>query len=965
MKGISIDPSRNYPPSRDLPLLTLTPTQLPPAKVTKLHPSKSGEENAALFFPNFLHAGDHVHLGPGLSSERLTDPAIDLHDLPRVDLVLLSHYHEDHFDKKVEASLRRDLPIITTQHAKDRLTSKKQDPFTSVSALDPFEQIEVCIGGTEGPGQPRLRVTGMPGKHVPPNRVVDKLNTLANVFPPTNGWMLELGHGSTHTADFSCGYRIYISGDTLMFDELREIPKRYAGQQIDLMLVHLGGTTIPSPLVGRLMEPLAMTVTMDAEQGLQLIQQIQPDITIPIHYDDYDEFASPLEDFRRIIEVAGAEELARPAFALPDPNLSNADSDRRFSQFECSAPGPVQNQPQYLNRTQSQRRKTFRDRPTVNVVASDDSHHTKSRVERRVSVKGKTISLPISQPTSPGDLYPETLKESDELPPHPRHSYAENPSPGTPQSLAYQQQYQQAHRAPRPSHPAHAQDKAEWSQQPVQPLYTQLQRSSTDPTLLEQPADLIPESPRYAPEHLHRQEPVLSTRPPSQQTHEPLSPLPPVYPDAMQSSAQASQNQGQFQQLDRQKSAGSPQQNRSRQGSVSNNMPDPGRSTPTNTHRREDSGEVDERALIQKHDELQAKFAKLKRYYLEKNAQVQHLQNTVAHQRMAVSRTVLDDNEYTNRFQRLDGAIKDLAFSVRKHWRSIPSWLNGMVTDDALSVGTKEMTAVGRAVISRWLVEEIFQRYFHPSLESKFSEQLKNIEMNLRQQRPSSDEDRENVSARLSYWRRTTFDGLSDSLVGPDAQKHRLGLVDNLIGKLATYMGSQLHETASPGLEASVRMIIENSVNIIDKLPLEARDVCVDYFLPGVSLAEQYMKVEGQLPALSHPPRPPSSAEHLEEPVAAEGDASSGSTAGIIENASPAQQKPSKKSIFGALISRKHISSEISRPAPAPGPAEDKSEPAELALSGPRIRFAAFLAVEVRGKGPATVLIKSPVWLVE
>ena len=43
--------------------------------------------------PNFLHAGDHVHLGPGVSSTRRTNPAVDLHELPRVDVVLLSHYH--------------------------------------------------------------------------------------------------------------------------------------------------------------------------------------------------------------------------------------------------------------------------------------------------------------------------------------------------------------------------------------------------------------------------------------------------------------------------------------------------------------------------------------------------------------------------------------------------------------------------------------------------------------------------------------------------------------------------------------------------------------------------------------------------------------------------------------------------------------------------------------------------------
>ena len=44
---------------------------------------------------------------------------------------------------------------------------------------------------------------------------------------------------------------------------------------------------------------------MDAKQGLQLIQLIKPDLTIPIHYDDYDVFASPLDDFKAEIEKAG------------------------------------------------------------------------------------------------------------------------------------------------------------------------------------------------------------------------------------------------------------------------------------------------------------------------------------------------------------------------------------------------------------------------------------------------------------------------------------------------------------------------------------------------------------------------------------------------------------------------------------------------------------------------------------
>lgn len=74
-------------------------------------------------------------------------------------------------------------------------------------------------------------------------------------------------------------HSIYISGDTLFVDELKEIPERYKDKNIDLMLIHLGGTTIPGPSM-----PLLM-VTMDAKQGIQLMRLVNPDMTIPIHYE--------------------------------------------------------------------------------------------------------------------------------------------------------------------------------------------------------------------------------------------------------------------------------------------------------------------------------------------------------------------------------------------------------------------------------------------------------------------------------------------------------------------------------------------------------------------------------------------------------------------------------------------------------------------------------------------------------
>lgn len=60
--------------------------------------------------PNFLHRGDHVHLGYGLTSRRQTNPAIEIDNLPPLDFVLLSHLHGDHFDRVAERRLNKATP---------------------------------------------------------------------------------------------------------------------------------------------------------------------------------------------------------------------------------------------------------------------------------------------------------------------------------------------------------------------------------------------------------------------------------------------------------------------------------------------------------------------------------------------------------------------------------------------------------------------------------------------------------------------------------------------------------------------------------------------------------------------------------------------------------------------------------------------------------------------------------------
>ncbi len=223
--------------------------------------------------PNFLHAGDHVHLGYGLTSERLTEPAINIEDLPPIDLCVLSHYHGDHFDQLVEEKLQKDLPIVTTNSAVDELEARN---FTGGIGLDTWETTEFTKGAS------KLRITSMPGQHGP--GIVDF------ALPDVMGSILDFEDETGTRA-----LRLYISGDTLVIDELKEIPKRFP--EIDIGLFHLGGTRV-----------MGIMVTMDDEQGVEAIKIIKPETAIPIHYNDYDVFKSPLEDFKRAAEEAGLTE---------------------------------------------------------------------------------------------------------------------------------------------------------------------------------------------------------------------------------------------------------------------------------------------------------------------------------------------------------------------------------------------------------------------------------------------------------------------------------------------------------------------------------------------------------------------------------------------------------------------------------------------------------------------------------
>ncbi|MGK5682565.1 MBL fold metallo-hydrolase [Actinoplanes sp. URMC 104] len=211
--------------------------------------------------PAFGMAGSRVYLGYGAWSKRLRDPVLDVLDTAKVDAVLLSHLHGDHFDREARRWVEPTMPIVTTEAASRKLRRRR---YVAVSGLPTWE----CREWTRS--RQRLRITSVPGKHGP--------GLAARLLPDVMGSVIEL------EVDGRLALRLYITGDTLVHGALEEIPRRLG--DIDAMLIHLGGTRL-----------MGMLLTMDDRQGTELTQLIRPGLTVPIHYDDYQVMKSPLSDF--------------------------------------------------------------------------------------------------------------------------------------------------------------------------------------------------------------------------------------------------------------------------------------------------------------------------------------------------------------------------------------------------------------------------------------------------------------------------------------------------------------------------------------------------------------------------------------------------------------------------------------------------------------------------------------------
>lgn len=329
------------------------------------------------------------------------------------------------------------------------------------------------------------------------------------------------------------------------------------------------------------------------------------------------------------------------------------------------------------------------------------------------------------------------------------------------------------------------------------------------------------------------------------------------------------------------------------------------------------------------------KYKKVKGLYFEKNSQVEQLQNTLANQRLSQSRTSLDDNEYASRFLRLDGAIKEIAFSIRKDWKVIPAWLQPYVNADAQKTGTKEMTAVGRASISKWIHDEIFCKCFVPGLDPEFSADLKRMERNIRAfaSPPTNAEEETALTSKIVQWKLTTIDSLADRLNGPDAAETRASYIRMAVSNLTAHLINHLAEPTPLGIEGNATSIIELAVSICTHLPKESREICITYPLPGEVVDENAMKIETGLPPLENPMSTVDDGEKMSVSSAEAEEDDKSAKARKKDDGKPVVKKEGKD---GKESNRK-----------------DSTDGRE------KVRFAAFMGVEVKGR---QWLVSAPVW---
>jgi L-ascorbate metabolism protein UlaG (beta-lactamase superfamily) len=189
-------------------------------------------------------------------------PALQLHDLPPIDAVLLSH--EDHVDNldPLGRQLLDGRRVFTTPDGAHNL-----QPRPGVLGLHPWQTITINIGGKS------FRITGTPCKHFPGGDVT--------------GFIVECDSFGVNVAGLP--NVVYFSGDTVWIDELAEIKRKW---HVSIAILNLGNARFKHPNG-------VLQVTFDGKQAAHLMRVLAVDRMVPMHFESWGHFTEHQEDLTK------------------------------------------------------------------------------------------------------------------------------------------------------------------------------------------------------------------------------------------------------------------------------------------------------------------------------------------------------------------------------------------------------------------------------------------------------------------------------------------------------------------------------------------------------------------------------------------------------------------------------------------------------------------------------------------
>ncbi|WP_326574135.1 MBL fold metallo-hydrolase [Streptomyces sp. NBC_00481] len=218
--------------------------------------------------PTFDPPGRRYAFGWGTSSRKTAGPALSAAELPPVDAVLLTHdHHGDNLDDAGRALLPGTETVLTTPSGARRLGGNAR-------GLAPWDtwKLSSCDGTT-------VEVTATPARHGPPlsRPVVGEVTGFALGWPGQRYGVL------------------WISGDTVLFEGVREVGRRLT---VGTALLHLGG--VGFPVTG----PLRYTMT--AAEAVSVCRLLRPRTVVPVHYEGWSHFREARAAVERTLSEAPA-----------------------------------------------------------------------------------------------------------------------------------------------------------------------------------------------------------------------------------------------------------------------------------------------------------------------------------------------------------------------------------------------------------------------------------------------------------------------------------------------------------------------------------------------------------------------------------------------------------------------------------------------------------------------------------